>query len=196
MLTDGDTGTVRAWMDKFMATGSLTLPPPYTPQLWASKLGLVGSSVTQASIKAAMRAAWHKDKYFLCPHSAVGVAAVLADAGHTDTQVVCMATAHASKFAEAVEAALGVADFDALVAAGGPAATKMAACLTAPTKSTFLPRCGGAATAGGGGSGGAGGGAGAGAEAAGWEDAWTAALRKCIVSIDERRKRQPLVSKL
>lgn len=107
-----------------------------------------------------------------------------------------MATAHASKFAEAVEAALGVADFDALVAAGGPAATKMAACLTAPTKSTFLPRCGGAATAGGGGSGGAGGGAGAGAEAAGWEDAWTAALRQCIVSIDERRKRQPLVSKL
>ena len=36
MLTDGDTGTVRAWMDKFMATGSLTLPPPYTPQLWAT----------------------------------------------------------------------------------------------------------------------------------------------------------------
>jgi len=51
---------------------------------------------------------YHKSGYILDPHTAVGVAAAMAHRKTLAGPIVCLATAHPAKFAEAVRAATGV----------------------------------------------------------------------------------------
>jgi threonine synthase len=63
---------------------------------------------SEEETRAAMAAAWRETGELVCPHTAVGLHAARARRGDPRVPMVVLATAHAAKFPDAVEAATGV----------------------------------------------------------------------------------------
>jgi threonine synthase len=61
----------------------------------------------ESEVKAAIRAAWREAGDLVDPHTAVAIAVAERAATSTDVPNIVLATAHAAKFPDAVEAACG-----------------------------------------------------------------------------------------
>ncbi len=92
-------------MATFEATGRMTIPEP----LWAEAARLFRPArVDREEMAATLRRALDSTGQLLDPHTAIGLAAARRLADQVEGPVVTLATAHAAKFPEAVEAATGV----------------------------------------------------------------------------------------
>ncbi|MFN3229400.1 MAG: threonine synthase [Asticcacaulis sp.] len=99
-----DAARTEALFSTFVREGEVTLP---ADALKALRAEVSASSVSEAQTAAMIQTAHRRWGQVVCPHTAVGLVAALArrDAG-AGPQIV-LATAHAAKFPDAVEAALG-----------------------------------------------------------------------------------------
>ena len=116
-----DTAALRAFMDDFDSTGQARLAPPDSDVFLAATVDTPGTL-------AAIREIYQETGYVADPHTAVGLAA--ARRVEVEGTVACLATAHAAKFPEAVDEAVGkpVARHPAL-----------AALQDKPTRRTVIP---------------------------------------------------------
>jgi threonine synthase len=125
-LANDDAAQLTAWMNEFEATGKLTLTDDF---LRKAQMDFDSARVDTSETLQLIRDYATKYNYVLCPHSAVGVAAIyqlrLVQPG-----TVCLATAHAGKFPDAVERAIGS------VPTSPP---ELAALHVLPTRRTELP---------------------------------------------------------
>eukprot|EP00002_Diphylleia_rotans_P021304 TRINITY_DN4149_c0_g3_i1.p1 TRINITY_DN4149_c0_g3~~TRINITY_DN4149_c0_g3_i1.p1 ORF type:complete len:486 (-),score=92.23 TRINITY_DN4149_c0_g3_i1:47-1504(-) len=99
--------TVREWMNSFNQKGSLKFDESWIQ--YASK-DMISHRVPQAEVKAIMKTVYDDNGYVLDPHTAIGVGAAVhfITISGTKSPIVCLATAHAAKFDEAVKGAIGI----------------------------------------------------------------------------------------
>jgi threonine synthase len=102
-LNNGDTTRVTKEMEIFRTTGRLTFPANTIERV--AKDFLTCTVNTDQTIET-IRDFHQKTGYVLDPHTAVGVRAAKT-VGSKDCPVICLATAHPAKFAEAVQRATG-----------------------------------------------------------------------------------------
>jgi threonine synthase len=125
-LAKNDAHTLNGWMTTFEATGKLTIDGTLLRQ---AQSDFDSARADTKATLATIRDYYQTDQYLLCPHSAVGVAAVhqlgLGQSIHT----VCLATAHAGKFPDAVQS----------VVPDAPTPPALAALASLPTRRTELP---------------------------------------------------------
>ena len=104
-LLDRDGPAVATLMSELGASGGFTLSPGVLARLRAEfDSARVSEDETQATIAAVLA----ETGEVICPHTAVGVRAARARRGDPAVPMVTLATAHAAKFPDAVEAACGV----------------------------------------------------------------------------------------
>jgi len=99
-LLDGDSAQVRAAFESMRETGRLEVDAARHDQVRAD---FDAASASDEETLEQIRSTYSGSGYILCPHTAVGVHAAR---GMRD--VVCLATAHPAKFAEAVREAIGL----------------------------------------------------------------------------------------
>ncbi|EGV29071.1 threonine synthase [Thiorhodococcus drewsii AZ1] len=99
-LLDGDSAQVRAAFESMRETGRLEVDAARHDQVQAD---FDAASASDEETLEQIRSTYSGSGYILCPHTAVGVHAAR---GMRD--VVCLATAHPAKFAEAVREAIGL----------------------------------------------------------------------------------------
>ena len=108
-LTGDDPVKLKEWMDAFERTGELTLEEG--SELMKKARTDFGSARADTSQTLDVIRRYNDDhEYLLCPHSAVGVAAVEVDTDEgreMKAATVCLATAHPAKFPDAVGDAVG-----------------------------------------------------------------------------------------
>lgn len=97
-------GAVREVFDRFTAEGTVTLPPALTGPL---REELTAISIDEATTAQTMADVYRDTGEVICPHTAVGVAAAKTLPRNGAPRVV-LATAHAAKFPDSVEAAIGM----------------------------------------------------------------------------------------
>jgi threonine synthase len=103
-LLDRDGAAVARLMAELAATGRFTLPAPALARLRAAFTSARASEdETRAEIARTLRETGH----VVCPHTAVGLHGARAARGDPAVPMVTLATAHAAKFPDAVEAACG-----------------------------------------------------------------------------------------
>jgi threonine synthase len=100
-----DGAAVAAAYSQLAAKGSAQLPERARSTL--GSMGLSAERVSDAETVEEMRRTHAETGWIVCPHTAVGLAAARRG-GPTDGAIVTLATAHAAKFPETVEKALGV----------------------------------------------------------------------------------------
>jgi threonine synthase len=126
-LASDDSNILNGWMNAFEATGQLTIDGALLRR--AQDDFDAARADTKATLQT-IREYYETDGYILCPHSAVGVAAI-HQLGLVQPHTVCLATAHAGKFPDAVRS---VVPPEASIT---PPA--LAALATLPTRRTELP---------------------------------------------------------
>ncbi|XP_019382110.1 PREDICTED: threonine synthase-like 2 [Gavialis gangeticus] len=101
LLSDADSGLIKALMEQFCMSKSLKLPEELHRKL--SEV-LSSCSVSDEDIIRAMRRCWEDNHYLLCPHSAVAVHYHYKqlDFQLSNTPRCCLASASAAKFQDAV----------------------------------------------------------------------------------------------
>jgi threonine synthase len=98
-----DGAAVAAAYGQLASRGEAALPAKAAAQL--PKMGLSGERVSDEQTLEEMRLTYAETGMIVCPHTAVGLAA--ARRGEAEGPIVTLATAHAAKFPETVELALG-----------------------------------------------------------------------------------------
>ncbi len=99
-----DGAAVAATYGQLAAKGSAELPKK--AGIGLEKMGLTAERVTDQETLEEMRRTYSETGWVVCPHTAVGLAAARrSELG--DGAIVTLATAHAAKFPETVEKALG-----------------------------------------------------------------------------------------
>lgn len=98
-----DPARVRDAMSQFAAQGKLVVPPLEDGRI--DNLIVAGSGNTGQTL-ATIRDAYGKHGYLLDPHTAVGVHVARPYIEH-DAPLICLATAHPAKFAQAIQDATG-----------------------------------------------------------------------------------------
>jgi threonine synthase len=102
-LANNDSTILTTWMNEFESTGKLTITDDY---LRKAQSDFDSARVDTNQALHIIQEYSSKHQYLLCPHSAVGVAAIhqlhLVQPG-----TVCLATAHDGKFPDAVQRAIG-----------------------------------------------------------------------------------------
>jgi threonine synthase len=125
-LANNNATQLTAWMNEFEATGKLTLTDDV---LRKAQMDFDSARVDTSETLQLIQDYSAKYNYVLCPHSAVGVAAIhqlrLVQPG-----TVCLATAHPGKFPDAVERAIGSVPLPP---------PQLAALHVLPTRRTELP---------------------------------------------------------
>ncbi len=101
---DRDTARTEALFATFVREGEVTLP---ADALAALRAEVSASSVSEAQTAAMIQTAHQRWGQVVCPHTAVGLVAALARREAGAGPQIVLATAHAAKFPEAGEAALG-----------------------------------------------------------------------------------------
>lgn len=125
-LAGNDSERLASWMKDFEATHELTVTGDLLRQAQQDfDSARIDTSETLATIKEYSE----KYDYVLCPHSAVGVAAI-RQLSLVSTATVCLATAHEAKFPDAVSRA---------VAQLPPPPPQLAELKILPTRRTELP---------------------------------------------------------
>jgi threonine synthase len=99
-----DSKRIKKWMDIFKAKGSVTFD---TKTFEAYKKGFLSNSSSDKATLDLINEIYTAERYLLDPHGAVSVNAadVLRDALGTE-KLICLATAHPSKFPEVIKKAL------------------------------------------------------------------------------------------
>ncbi len=100
-----DGAAVAAAMGELSAQGRFTLPQGALTTL---REGFASARADEAAAKAAIRGTLERAGHVVCPHTACGIVAAAAERGDPAVPLVTLATAHAAKFPDAVEAACGV----------------------------------------------------------------------------------------
>lgn len=103
-LTQRDGSTVAAWMKQFAGEGHFTVDPAQFNAV--GKLFSAGK-LDDTETRAAMKKLFDQTGYVVDPHSAIGVATAQTLAADAHTPMVVLATAHAAKFPDSVQAAIG-----------------------------------------------------------------------------------------
>jgi threonine synthase len=116
-ILDRDSDRLSALMEGFRETGSLEVS---AEGLDAARAIFSGASFDDGHTRATMKAVYGETGRLIDPHTAVGVAAGRALRHDSDEPMVFIGAAHPAKFADAVEAAVGVrpqppARFDGLM---------------------------------------------------------------------------------
>jgi len=125
-LAGNDSEKLASWMKDFEATHELTVTGDLLRQAQQDfDSARVDTSETLATIKEYSE----KYNYILCPHSAVGVAAI-RQLSLVSAATVCLATAHEAKFPDAVSRAVSQLP---------PPPTQLAELKVLPTRRTELP---------------------------------------------------------
>jgi len=102
-LADDDPTTLANWMQAFESTGKLTITGKKLERAQSDFMSArADTAMTLATIKEYYEG---KDKYMMCPHSAVGVSAI-NQLGMVNSQTVALATAHEGKFPDACKMAV------------------------------------------------------------------------------------------
>jgi len=102
---DRDAARVRALMSSLAQLRRFLLSPEALSRLRATfSAGRADADETAATIRTVLR----ESGYFVDPHTAVGVAVAEKETRDPSVPMVALATAHAAKFPEAMEAACGV----------------------------------------------------------------------------------------
>jgi len=101
-LADKNASVLATWMKTFESTGVLSLPDDL---ISVARSEFASHSSSEADIVKAMRSVWDAENYLVCPHTATAVVAVRA-LGMPPGTTVCLATAHAAKFEDAMSKAL------------------------------------------------------------------------------------------
>lgn len=101
-LADNNAVTLAGWMNEFESTSKLTLKDAL---LQRARDDFGSSRVDTNETLQTIKEYYQKHGYILCPHSAVGVKAIVK-LGIVNQNTVCLATAHAAKFSDAVEQAV------------------------------------------------------------------------------------------
>ena len=104
-ICDCEGAAVTQFMDALRSQGGFTLPQGALDRL---RDEFDSASVTEDETRAQIAATLHDTGHVVCPHTAVGLHAARARRGDPATPMVTLATAHAAKFPDAVEAACGV----------------------------------------------------------------------------------------
>lgn len=104
-LLDRDGVRTAALLQDFEARGALALPADL---LAAARTRFAAARVDRAEMAEAMRWAHRHCGQLIDPHTAIGLAAARRLAAGTEGPIVTLATAHAAKFPDAVEAITGV----------------------------------------------------------------------------------------
>ena len=94
-----DGAAIKSLMDDFKATGSLRLDDG---ALGKAKTLFSSYKLDDEEMIAVIRDVFESTEYLLDPHTAIGVQAARKTRRDTSTPMVCLATAHAAKFPEAV----------------------------------------------------------------------------------------------
>jgi threonine synthase len=102
---DHDGAATAGLYAQFAQSGSFDLPPR---ALASMRETFSGAAVSDDATRAAMRMAHQETGEVLCPHTAVGYAALKSAPAPFANPVVLLATAHPAKFPETVEDVLGV----------------------------------------------------------------------------------------
>ncbi len=102
-----DAAAVRAKMASLAQSRAFAIDPP---ALAAIREGFDAFSVSEAQTRAEIARLWRETRYIADPHTAVGIGAARreSDLRGTKTPLVVLGTAHAAKFPDAIEAAIGV----------------------------------------------------------------------------------------
>ena len=103
-LYDREGPAVAASMEDLARAGGFELPQGALGQL---RDGFDSASASEAETAAAIAATWHETGELVCPHTAVGLHAARLRRGDPEVPMIVLATAHAAKFPDAVEAATG-----------------------------------------------------------------------------------------
>ena len=102
---DRDAGLVRNLMHSLAQSGRFVISPA---ALDAIRARFIADRADEAETAAAIRATRREAGYLLDPHTAVGIAVAEKEVRDSSVPNVVLATAHPSKFPDAVEAACGV----------------------------------------------------------------------------------------
>ncbi|HRW16304.1 threonine synthase [Amaricoccus sp.] len=103
-LYDREGPAVAASMEDLRRAGGFDLPQGALGKL---REGFDSASASEEETGAAIAAAWHETGELVCPHTAVGLHAARLRRGDTKIPMIVLATAHAAKFPDAVEATTG-----------------------------------------------------------------------------------------
>ncbi len=103
-IYDREGTAVAASMEDLRGTGGFDLPQGALERL---RDGFDSARVSEKETAAAITAAWRETGQLVCPHTAVGLHAARARRGDPAVPMIVLATAHAAKFPDAVEAATG-----------------------------------------------------------------------------------------
>jgi len=112
-LSDGRSDLVAGWMKAFESTGRVALPQRVLSE---AKKHLAGVRVDQEETLELIRRGWTVHRYVVDPHTAVGVVGAEKACGahlfglekaELEAPVLCLSTAHASKFEAVITKALG-----------------------------------------------------------------------------------------
>jgi threonine synthase len=104
-LHKGDAAQVVAQLAAFRQSGEFAVDD----HLWAEARALFDAkALSDAETLAVMRQLYEETGQLIDPHSAIGVAAGRARRRDPSLPMVALATAHAAKFPDAVEAATGI----------------------------------------------------------------------------------------
>lgn len=130
-LAGNDAKVLAAWMKDFEATGTLTVTGDL---LRKAQTDFDSARVDTTETLATIQKYHEQHKYLLCPHSAIGVAAIhqLRLVGEA---TVCLATAHEGKFPDAVLRAVVSSSNSSMP----PPPPELAALAVMPTRRTELP---------------------------------------------------------
>jgi threonine synthase len=103
-LYDGEGSAVAAAMEDLRSAGGFDMPQGALARL---REGFDSASASEDETAAAIAAAWRETGELVCPHTAVGLHAARRRRGDPRVPMIVLATAHAAKFPDAVEAATG-----------------------------------------------------------------------------------------
>ncbi len=102
---DRDGAQVAKVMEQFKQEGSVS----FGNERWQEMNKLFSAhAINDEQTEAVIRSAYHNTGELLDPHTAVGLAAGIANHEHSTSALISIATAHPAKFPAAVEAATGV----------------------------------------------------------------------------------------
>ncbi len=99
-----DSSRVKALMADFSETGSFRLSDA---ELAAMRAVFSACRVNETETAATIARLYRETGYLADPHTAVGLAAAIAQAGDSSTPMIVLATAHPAKFPDAIEKAAG-----------------------------------------------------------------------------------------
>lgn len=103
---DYDTQKIKAWVEEFERNGQVQFDQD---TFAAYQEGYLSASISDETVKKAIKTIFEQEDYLMDPHTAVAL--VVADYFKDqigDHKVVCLATAHPSKFADSILEALGL----------------------------------------------------------------------------------------